>query len=127
LVSTFGVNIQFNIVVLKKSILSQGFLKRFNSVPSVKFPPRALTVDDVTYTVILVCTRGASRVLGLHLFLPFVPFSHLTSPPSPNFFCTTHLSLPSSPNFFYTTMTLNKYACLFKWFGFRRIHCTLCH
>ena len=40
-ISTFGVNIQFNIVVLKK----------INLVCSVKFQPTTLIVDDVVHIV----------------------------------------------------------------------------
>jgi len=36
----------------------------FNFVPSVKFPPVMLIVDDVEHTVALVCTCGLNEILG---------------------------------------------------------------
>ena len=39
----------------------------FNLVPSVKFSPTMLIVDDVVHTVPFVCTRGLNEILGFGL------------------------------------------------------------
>jgi len=36
----------------------------FNLIPSVKFSPMTLTIDDVAHTVALVCTHGMKEILG---------------------------------------------------------------